>query len=225
VGDEDDGDAELLADAQDQVLELEAGLRVHRRERLVHEQQVGPVGERPGDRHPLLHAAGQLPGMTPAGVGEADRAEHLGDAGGTLGARHAAHSQRQVHVSRHGQPGEQGTAVVLEHHADARRHRAQRRSLEQRLAACRLRQARQGAQQRGLARAARPDHAGELAPRHLERDVRQGHLRAGRGVVHLAHVAQRHDRRARLARLGRRHLGRHLLTLHRRDLPSMARAP
>jgi len=41
VGDEDDRDAELLADAQDQVLKPEAALRVHRRERLVHEQQSG----------------------------------------------------------------------------------------------------------------------------------------------------------------------------------------
>src|SRR5688572_12950680 len=63
VGHEQHGHAVLLADAQDEVLEVAARLRVDRRERLVHEQDLRLVGERPGDRHALLHAAGQLPGI------------------------------------------------------------------------------------------------------------------------------------------------------------------
>ena len=45
----------------DQVLEVGPGLRVDRRERLVHEQHPRLVRDRAGDRHPLLHAAGELP--------------------------------------------------------------------------------------------------------------------------------------------------------------------
>jgi len=195
---EHDGHPELLAHPQDQVLELEPGLRVHRGERLVHQQQVGPVGESPRDRHPLLHAAGQLPRVLPARVGQAHRAEHLGHPRGALPAVHPADPQRQVHVVRHGQPWEERPAVVLEHHPDPVRDRPQRRALEQRLARRRRHQPGQAAQQRGLARAAGPDHAGELAACHVERDVRQGDPPPFRAGVLLPHVPQRDDRRGGL---------------------------
>ena len=61
VGDQQHRAAVLAAHPQQQVLELGPGLRVDRRERLVHQQQRRPGGQRPGDRHPLLHAAGELP--------------------------------------------------------------------------------------------------------------------------------------------------------------------
>jgi hypothetical protein len=195
---EDDRDPELLAHPQDEVFEFEPGLRVHRRERLVHQQQVGPVGEGPRDRHPLLHAAGQLPRVLPARVGEAHRGQHLGHPRGARRAPHPAHPQRQVHVARHGQPREQRAPVVLEHHADPFRDRPQRRALEQRLSRGRRHQPGQAAQQRGLARAARPDHAGELAARHVERDVRERDPLPGRARVLLADLPQRDDRRRRL---------------------------
>ena len=61
VSDEEDRDPVLLTDAKRQVLEIAARLRVDRRERLVHEQDRGLVGERARDRDPLLHPAGELP--------------------------------------------------------------------------------------------------------------------------------------------------------------------
>src|SRR6266568_2651897 len=76
VGDEDNGDVEFIAHPQDQVLELEAGLRVDRGERLVHQQQLGLVDKRPGDRHPLLHPARQLPRVLPPEVGGIRPARH-----------------------------------------------------------------------------------------------------------------------------------------------------
>ena len=48
-------------DPEHEVLEVGAGLRVDRGERLVHEQDLGLVGEGPRDRHALLHPAGELP--------------------------------------------------------------------------------------------------------------------------------------------------------------------
>ena len=61
VRDEQDRDPELVAHPQHEVLEVAAGLRVDRGERLVHQQDRRLVGERARDRDALLHAARELP--------------------------------------------------------------------------------------------------------------------------------------------------------------------
>ena len=60
VGDVEDGDAGLLMDAPDLVLDFLAQLLVERRQRLVHQQDRRIIGKRPGQRDALLLAAGQL---------------------------------------------------------------------------------------------------------------------------------------------------------------------
>ena len=47
-------------DLHDAVLQMGAGQRVERAERLVHQQHLGLHGERAGDADALLHAAGDL---------------------------------------------------------------------------------------------------------------------------------------------------------------------
>ena len=58
----------LLPHLEDQVLQVGAGLRVDRGERLVHQQDLGLVGQRAGDRHALLHAARELPRVAVEGA-------------------------------------------------------------------------------------------------------------------------------------------------------------
>ena len=60
VGDVDRGDAELALDAAELELHLLAQLAVERGERLVEQQEVRLEHQRPGDRHALLLAAGEL---------------------------------------------------------------------------------------------------------------------------------------------------------------------
>ena len=93
-----------------------AGHLVQRAERLVHQQQRRVHGQRPRDRDPLLHAAGQLGRVVPGEVGQPDQRQHL------LGARlavapraSAAQLQRQLHVAPHGPPLEE--AGLLERDA------------------------------------------------------------------------------------------------------------
>ena len=50
----------LLPDAQDLIFHLVTGLRVQVPERFVHQQHFRIVAVRPGNAHPLLHAAGKL---------------------------------------------------------------------------------------------------------------------------------------------------------------------
>ena len=68
VGDEQDRHAEPLPQRPDQVLQVGPGLRVDRGERLVHQQDLRLVRDRPGDRDPLLHPAGELPRIAPSGT-------------------------------------------------------------------------------------------------------------------------------------------------------------
>jgi hypothetical protein len=57
VGDVHHRFAHLVPDAQQLGLQNEFGLLVQRRERLIHEQHLGIVGEGAGDADPLLHSA------------------------------------------------------------------------------------------------------------------------------------------------------------------------
>ena len=67
VGHVHEGDADVGLDALQLDLHLAAQLEVEGAERLVEEQHLGPVDQRPGQRDPLLLAAGELGGRR-AGV-------------------------------------------------------------------------------------------------------------------------------------------------------------
>ena len=60
VGHQNDGTGHLLLDPQQLRLQLLAGQKVQRCERLVHQQQLRLTGQHPRKPQPLLHAGGQL---------------------------------------------------------------------------------------------------------------------------------------------------------------------
>ena len=60
VGDDDEGDADLVLDVHELELGLLAQLLVERAERLVEQQHLRLLGERAGERDALALAAGQL---------------------------------------------------------------------------------------------------------------------------------------------------------------------
>ena len=62
MGDEEGGDAGLPLDAADLLPGLEPQPGVQIAEGFVQQQHPGPLHQCPGDGHPLLLAAGQLPG-------------------------------------------------------------------------------------------------------------------------------------------------------------------
>src|SRR5262249_22910810 len=79
VRDVDAGDAEVLLQALEEELHLLAQLQVERAERLVEQQHLGPVDERPGERDALALAAGELHGLPAAEARQAHPVEHLLD--------------------------------------------------------------------------------------------------------------------------------------------------
>lgn len=117
VGDEQDGQAELLVEVAQQLEDGAGGLGVECGGRLVGQQHLGVAGEGAGDAHALLLAAGELSGVGLRLVGEADQVEEFPGLAGAVPAGDAEDLQRQLHVVQHGAGAQQ--VEVLEDHADA----------------------------------------------------------------------------------------------------------
>ena len=86
VGDEQDAEAEPLAQVHQLFEDLALDHHVERGGRLVHDEQARPQGDRDRDHHPLAHAAGELVRIAGQPVGaDADDVEQLLGAGPPLG--------------------------------------------------------------------------------------------------------------------------------------------
>src|SRR5262245_5226503 len=81
-------------DGADEILNGLGGGGIEARGRLVEEQDVRVLGERAGERQPLLLAAGEAPRRPRRESAEADEVEKLGDARRSLAARRAGRRQR-----------------------------------------------------------------------------------------------------------------------------------
>ena len=91
VGHDHEGDADLVLQADQLELHLLAQLLVERRERLVEQQDLGPLDQGAGQRDALALAAGQLVGLALLEAVEPDHGQRLLDPRADLGARHAGH--------------------------------------------------------------------------------------------------------------------------------------
>ena len=170
VRDVHEREADLRLDALELELHLAAQLEVERAERLVEQQQRGPVHQRPGQRDPLLLAAGELRGLAVGEVAELDQVEAVGDpAGDVVGAR-ALEPER--HVLPHGEVREQ--RVALEHRVDRALVRPRARHVpaaDRHGAGGRLLEAGHHPQRRRLAAAGRAEQGEERPRRDREREV------------------------------------------------------
>ncbi len=165
-------DPDFELDAADLVAESRAHLGVERREGLVQEKDLGPDRERPGQRHPLLLAAGHL-GCVAVRVGrQADQVEHLQGSALALRRRDPAHLQAECHVLPGDHVWEQ--RVRLEHHADVtlvRGHGGHVGPVDHHPAAVCLFQAREQAQRRRLSATRGSEQRHQLARRDGEGQV------------------------------------------------------
>jgi hypothetical protein len=113
VGDEHHGDAVPVSHLEDQVLEVGSRLGVHGAEGLVHQQDPRPAGERPRDRHSLLHPTRQLPRVPIENAGQLDGGQRVLDGAPHGLPREPLAAQRERDVLVHGHPRTQRAAVVL----------------------------------------------------------------------------------------------------------------
>src|SRR5262249_10358747 len=145
------------------------------RERLVQQQHLGMIGERTRERDALLLAARELGGPPVAEPGHLDQGQHLLDHAARLLLWSAAHLQAAGDVLRDRPMWEE--RVALEDRVDRPligRQMLDRAALEQDLPGTRLLEARDQAQQRGLAAARRAQKREELVLPDGDRDVVEG---------------------------------------------------
>src|SRR5450759_2681707 len=184
VGAHEHGDAPLAQpreEAEDRLL----GVHVHAGERLVEQQHVRLLGERPGEEHALLLAAGQLADGAPRELGDAELVQtarhHL--AVGSLRAAQPAQAAVAPHHHHavHGDREAPVDLLALGHVGDGIRLAAGRAAVQEHAPAAQGQQADQGLEERRLAGSVRP-HDGHLgAMRHVH-----GHGGEGRPAV-IAH--------------------------------------
>jgi hypothetical protein len=93
MGDEDDGLAQIAPQRQQIVIEPKPRDLVERRERLVHQQDVRIDDQRPRQRHPHLHAAGQFARIRFGKFGQSHLRQRLADACVGFVARHMREHQ------------------------------------------------------------------------------------------------------------------------------------
>ena len=114
--DVDERDADFTLDALQLHLHGLPELEVQRAERLVEQQCLRVIDQRPGQGHPLLLATGQLTGPSLLTAGQVDDLQHLADLAGDPVSGHVPSPQPERDVLEHVHVREQG--VGLEHHVD-----------------------------------------------------------------------------------------------------------
>ena len=122
VGGDDDGGAEPV-ELDEQAQQPARQRRIDIAGRLVGEQDLGLLDQRPGDRRALLFAARKHRRQHMHALAEADPFQQFDHVGAIARFLAAAHPQRQRDVLVGGHVVEQ--AEILEHHADPAAHQRQ----------------------------------------------------------------------------------------------------
>ena len=171
----------LRPDLQQLLLHGFAGLRVERRERLVHQQDLRIHHQRACKVHALLHAARQLVGIVVLEAGKADHRDEMRRAFLGLAPADIEAFQPVEDVVEHGPPRQQ--RGVLEHHGAVRPRLRYLPAVDQDAAGGRGDQAVDHREERGLAAAGRPHDRDEFAGHDLQvHAVERREARIGAGL-------------------------------------------
>ncbi|MNY27259.1 hypothetical protein D3C86_1611560 [compost metagenome] len=174
--DDDEGQAEFLLQVHQFELGFLAQLLVERAERLVQQQHFRPLGERTRQCNALALTAGKLVRLALGKFFELHQLEHLADALGDVGLRHAVLLQTEGDVGLDGHMRKQ--RIGLEHHVDrppVGRNAGKALAVKDDLAGGRLLEAGQHAQQCRLSAARRTQECKELARVDVERKIVDGY--------------------------------------------------
>ena len=184
MGDEQNGLRPFRPDAQQLEAHFIAGERIKRRERLVHQQNVGIEQQRPGDGDALLHAAGEFINALGGKIRKSDERKELVRTDLVLGADAAVFvAQRERDITEHIEPRQQRRP--LEHDADLVARLGHLQVVDADRPACGEDQARDQPQQGRLAATGWTEHRQKFVLADIER-----------------HVFERGDRRAVIASEG-----------------------
>src|ERR1022692_1413897 len=216
VRDVEEGNADLLLECLELDFQRAAQLGIQRAERLVEQQYRWLEHERPGQRHPLLLAAGKLAGTALGERPQLDELQRLVDRTGHLGLAQLAVAQAERHVVEHGQEREQ--RVALEDRIDValmRRDAGDIHVIEQDPAVSRLLEPGDQPQRGRLPAAGRAEQREELAAGNREVNLVNGGLCEA--------LCQRDELDLATSHVGYLPFGRGLRSAPRRSAPRLPR--
>lgn len=173
MGHKQDGLRLFAPDTKNLKRQVLAGQRIEGPERLVHQQNVGPMGERSGDPGALLHSPGEFARMFSRELLETDEIEQAIGALDELGRAAVHHACGEKYVVEDCGPGQQGRR--LEHDACVGPRRRNRNALDRHAPGIRRDQTCHHPQQGGFATTRRSDQAGETVTIDGKRHVLQRH--------------------------------------------------
>ena len=193
----DHDDQAVVCDFREQVHDLDARLGVERAGGLVGQQDLRVVDEGARDGDALHLPAGKLAGLLVHVLGQAHAPERVQRPLAALGARHARQRERQLHVGQHGLVRDE--VVALEHEADAVVAVGVPvavlvllggNAVDDQVARIVMVKPAHDVQQRGLARARRPQDGHELVVAERHGHVVERHLGERACRVRLADMVQ-----------------------------------
>ncbi len=195
MGDEDDGEAELPPQRAHEFLQADTRERVDCAERLVHQQYSGAAGESARDRHALLHAARELPGIVLFKTRKLHEADEFARAcGNCLPRQRLAALQSERHVALHRLPGEKRPRVLLKDVDDGRRRHFHLPVFEEHRTRRGRNESGHDLQQGRLAASGGADDGHEAAALDVEIDAIKRNRRAARRREGLAQAAYPQER-------------------------------
>ena len=171
----------LLPQIEQQLVHLVAGDRVERAERLVHQQQLGVIDQRPADRDALAHPARQLVRLFVGEAMQPDAIEQRVRRVVVVVDRALQDADREQHVVERALPRQQGR--ILEHDADAGARTGHRSAVDDDAAGGHRLKASDHHQQRALAAAGGTENGDELAVRYRKADRAHRFDRVDRAVA------------------------------------------
>ena len=107
VGDDDEGLVQLIAQFEEEVVQLYLIVRVETARRLIGEDHQGVVDQRTGDRHTLLLTTGELCRLVLPALGQSHHVEQLFRLLFRCGVTHVAYQRGDHHVLQRGELGQQ----------------------------------------------------------------------------------------------------------------------
>ena len=169
MGDDDEGERKLLLQFHQLELGFAAQLLIERRKRLVQEQETGAFDQRACKRDALALAAGELVRLALAQALELDELQHLRNSGPNIGFCKPLLLESEGDIALDGEMRKQ--RIALKHHVERPpmgRHACEILPIEQHAPRIGSLEAREHAQQRGLAAARGTKECKELAGKYVE---------------------------------------------------------
>ena len=169
MGHEQHGCAKLLPDPEQRFLHHGARLRVERAERLVHQQDIGGIGESARDADALLHSSGQGLRVIAGECIEADHAHKVARRALRFLAATSRNTRSVSDIFKDGFPGKQ--SGLLEHNAAVGSGFAYLDAIDAYRAAMRREESGDGVEHRRFAATGGAEQAEELARCDIDADV------------------------------------------------------